>query len=421
MSVSDVCNNRTMWGIVSSCLTTVFSCTWVAVHPNIPGPYETSIEITFRRVGLMLMALIAPELTILWAMKQWFCARRIAKAHSERGWTKTHGFFTLMGGFMRVRGRMEVPVEVILPNSAHLSDFLFDEYPPITEAHIQDRSKRDALSKGLVLVQTTWFILQCLARVIKRLPITELEIATLAFTVLNLATYWFWWNKPADVHYPYTLRERPTPYDNEVLEKGGEAENGAEDHHKGRNGFVRIASRFKSGTRAVFSEAWGMAKRDHPLARVFSFPYYLLREAVILPLLLPSIDRKALQVPTFYAGDLDDTEDSLVAWISAFIACVFGAIHCFAWSLQFPSHAQQLIWRVSAVVVTSAPLLAVSAFQSPEESLFSAILIGFVVPATSIIYVIARIALLVLAFTSLRSLPPGAFENVYWTTFIPHL
>jgi hypothetical protein len=43
-----------------------------------------------------------------------------------------------------------------------------------------------------------------------------------------------------------------------------------------------------------------------------------------------------------------------------------------------------------------------------------------VVPST-MIYVLSRVALLVIALMSLRSLPPGAYETVHWTTFIPHV
>ena len=35
-----------------------------------------------------------------------------------------------------------------------------------------------------------------------------------------------------------------------------------------------------------------------------------------------------------------------------------------------------------------------------------------------ILYVLARVVTLVLAFTSLRDLPPGAYDTVHWTTFI---
>lgn len=37
------------------------------------------------------------------------------------------------------------------------------------------------------------------------------------------------------------------------------------------------------------------------------------------------------------------------------------------------------------------------------------------------LYFVARVILLVVAFSSLRSLPPAAYETVYWTTLIPHV
>jgi hypothetical protein len=61
---------RTKIGIIWSCLVTIFSCTWVAVHPNIPGPNGTRWSIFLRRVRLMVVALLAPEAIIIWAMRQ---------------------------------------------------------------------------------------------------------------------------------------------------------------------------------------------------------------------------------------------------------------------------------------------------------------------------------------------------------------
>ena len=43
-----------------------------------------------------------------------------------------------------------------------------------------------------------------------------------------------------------------------------------------------------------------------------------------------------------------------------------------------------------------------------------------IIPA-GLLYIIARAVTLVLALTSLRDLPPGAFDTVHWTTFIPHV
>jgi len=66
------------------------------------------------------------------------------------------------------------------------------KWPTITENEIQDRSKADIFSKGIVLLQTTWFILQCVSRFDNKLAVTKLEVVTLSFAVLNGITYWLW-------------------------------------------------------------------------------------------------------------------------------------------------------------------------------------------------------------------------------------
>ena len=38
----------------------------------------------------------------------------------------------------------------------------------------------------------------------------------------------------------------------------------------------------------------------------------------------------------------------------------------------------------------------------------------------TILYIVARLVLLVLSFMTLRSLPPGAFRAADWARFIPH-
>ena len=71
-----------------------------------------------------------------------------------------------------------------------------------TEAEIKDRGKSDWLAKSLVLLQTSWFVIQCIARGIKHLPVTHLEIVTLAYAAMNFVIYVFWWNKPLNVNRP---------------------------------------------------------------------------------------------------------------------------------------------------------------------------------------------------------------------------
>ncbi|KAG2356413.1 hypothetical protein BDR07DRAFT_1200939, partial [Suillus spraguei] len=65
-----------------------------------------------------------------------------------------------------------------------------------TSEQIHDRSKGNAISKGLIMLQVAWFIMELITPVIYHLEITQLEIGTFAFAVLNFLTYVVWWNKP---------------------------------------------------------------------------------------------------------------------------------------------------------------------------------------------------------------------------------
>ena len=74
--------------------------------------------------------------------------------------------------------------------------------PDLSAADIEDRSKGDALSKVIAILQTTWFIFQCIARGKQRLALTELELVTLALASLNAITFAIWWHKPLGVQEP---------------------------------------------------------------------------------------------------------------------------------------------------------------------------------------------------------------------------
>jgi hypothetical protein len=73
----------------------------------------------------------------------------------------------------------------------------------ISPEEIEDKSKGDWVSKFFVVIQTTWFIIQCLARWSVNLPVTELEVVTLAYAALNIFVYILWWKKPKDISVPY--------------------------------------------------------------------------------------------------------------------------------------------------------------------------------------------------------------------------
>lgn len=49
----------------------LIACTWVSVHPNVPFKEEGKWTLLGRRVYLMFFSILAPELMIMWAFKQW--------------------------------------------------------------------------------------------------------------------------------------------------------------------------------------------------------------------------------------------------------------------------------------------------------------------------------------------------------------
>ena len=55
------------------------------------------------------------------------------------------------------------------------TDIDFSSFRVPTEAEIKDRGKSDWLAKSLVLLQTSWFVMQCIARAHAHLPVTHLE------------------------------------------------------------------------------------------------------------------------------------------------------------------------------------------------------------------------------------------------------
>ena len=216
-------DQRSIWDILSSCLATIFACSWVSVHPNIPGPNESRWRILFRRLELMFWAVVGPEMIITWALRQWSGARHLANLYRgklsslmhpiysqilnhkiltlEEGWTEAHGYFIQMGGLMLYEG--DVPRGVLSPE--RFSELLTAgkiEIPKLTVGEIEDRSKADGFSKSIALGQTLWFVMQCLARRAQHLELTLVELLTLSLAVLNGVMYFLWWHKSMDVRCP---------------------------------------------------------------------------------------------------------------------------------------------------------------------------------------------------------------------------
>jgi hypothetical protein len=77
----NICGRRLMFSIVWGCLSTIFLCAWVSVHPNIPKPHR--LEGIYRRFQLLFWMLVAPELVLVLSMRQWVAAGRIADIYNN--------------------------------------------------------------------------------------------------------------------------------------------------------------------------------------------------------------------------------------------------------------------------------------------------------------------------------------------------
>ncbi|KAF7369954.1 hypothetical protein MSAN_00625200 [Mycena sanguinolenta] len=210
-SCKDIDNCRTLFSVVWGCLATIFACTWVSVHPNVPPPDQSWLQLFWRRLKMMLITMIAPEIMVGFSARQRFGAHKLRKKFN---FSTTHGMFFCMGGFVSSDGH-PIATWGQLRDPALGPEFQ-KAIRNVNEKDIKDKSKGDALSKGVALLQGLWFILQCLARAHQRLAVTQLEVATLAFAIVNIFIWLLWWNKPLDVQRPIVVGP-PTQSETETV------------------------------------------------------------------------------------------------------------------------------------------------------------------------------------------------------------
>ncbi|TFK61560.1 hypothetical protein BDN72DRAFT_849562 [Pluteus cervinus] len=451
--------DRALVDIIRSCVLTIFACIYTALHPNIPDPEANAWQKICKRLKISFYMLIAPEAVIWWAMRQWYGAREIAKAvnkiNPKLNWTTTHGHFVQMGGLEGIYpdGRREVMNPLDFKKWSWLAQgFTFDErldpkglqFP---KKQVEDRSKGDFLSKGLVALQTSWFVIECIARFQKHLPITELEVVTLAFAVLNIITYGFWWDKPLNVNCQvqvYIISEdgpganesrddggSQVERDGQQVPEAGKADGNGQDQGNGDAATTK-ASTFTQ--QLLHLPRWAY---DRLIMRPFT--------ALVLPIQdlfkCERIKDGASHVPMFYGYELTHGPLLRIRLMSSVIGMTFGAIHFIAWDSHFPTHVELIIWRSSSLVVLVIPffiglfgvLLRDWDFDPTKDHAMGAKTYGPVVTAIlrpirwvlyvlgPILYILARVSLIVLAFISLRDLQPKVLQNVAWTSYIPHL
>jgi hypothetical protein len=401
-------NGRGTLDILRSCLFTIFICCWTVVHPDIPRPGSPWRRTFLDRVICLLLAALAPEVVVYAAYYQRIQAQasfnKISKP-SRPGWTMCHSFYADMGGF----GLRQSPVvdlirkghdnikyvdgknieNIILARGLSLRDLP-------TEREVSDKGKADAVLKTVAALQAVWMVIHCAARAIQSLPITPLELSTVAYVPCSIFVTYLWWHKPYDVREPTWLIIPPTHY-------------------------PRI-------------------EEPHPdyLRRTYSLlPMYRYPET--LPLY------RTYPMAATCLEALKSTLGPSYGWhiLSTLVFLCFGSVHCLAWRFSFPSIEEELAWRASSVAIAVILPLSwtfsylIMWFLAPERYKFWETYasfkeirwegdkyrwIGYISHGSALaLYIVARVYLLVEVFISLRSLPAGCYDTINWLSFLPHV
>lgn len=297
---------RGTFTIISSCVLTIFSCIYVAVHPDIkPDGWIRS------KLGMAMIGLIAPELVFVSALtdalKAWDVTRKM-RGLGHRKWNMALSFVAEGKGFISDPGD-ENPLEgadevdTYVKTSRRENARLEVDYGYIKK-EIADRSNQDSLGKLLVLLQVLRLVVQVAGRAAEGLPVTPMEFLTCGYVLWALGLYAMWWKKPYCIDEPIYLKlvERPSAADEDEASDAG----GSDNDEK----FEAIRSKSTSPLCSSF---------DRELIFVHS-------EQIICLLLIP-----------FTAG--------------------FGAIHLAAWNTQFVNTHGQSLWQYCSLGQAAFPTL----------------------------------------------------------------
>ena len=292
-------------------------------------------------------------------------------------------------------------------------------FPGISQEEIRDKEKGGAFAKALVVLQTSWFIVQSIARVVQGFGLTELELFTLATAALNGFMYFLWWQKPLDVSYPIPVyyapsSENKSPPNNkmapqtsnlgdkemedDITPEARRSETDAEgvddkpihDKPLATEEVARMATllpindslpspSFLSNLSANSSSSTDINHSFRGLVRAFlrNLGADIEKDGVLFSLFIwflyrpfiPPVSQLVggrdepmsgkMRVATFYTPRAGDSSSAWPKLFLLFLSVVFGGLHCAAWFLYFPSHIERTLWRSGSIIITAVPFLAV--------------------------------------------------------------
>lgn len=218
-------------------------------------------------------------------------------------WTLTHTYFANMGG-ITFNGSV-VPADYLArtlsvpsgaPSQAGQDFWLMTAIGEagVSESQIVDKGKADLLLRLLWIWQILWLWVELSTRAALRLPVNQLEIITLSFSVISILIHIIQGSKPKDVAEPIDVKH-------------------------GKIGRLYALTTLESITSAYLSYSPPGNHRD----RIFRYrvPNDVFRE-----------EHQGLLLVMLTASTI-----------------LFGLIHCGAWNFNFPTAVEQWFWRACAL------------------------------------------------------------------------
>ncbi len=379
--VSTDCGRGTS-DILWSCLATILLCVWTVIHLPIPcwsrfedgklvpGESTRSWRRWIVSSGIVpaFISIVAPEFLTVGAISEFFNARSIRKKMTLTSWTLTHAFFLSAGGFCLETpsgSRVQIDEDGIESALSEHPDWL-SKLESVKEADISDHAKSNPLAKLVTCSQTLWLITQVISRVYQHRAVTLLEVSTTAYAACALAACASWWKKPQNPTIPIIIH-----CSNEVLPRPK----------------LRFYYRYPSLGEYVWAGQPFLRNIETEVGNLMLLPLITLSPAL------------------------------------------FGAIHVAAWNISFLSTVEQWLWRGSALYCCIAGIIYTLIVFLPsftEDRSWISEDVEFVIDNAAFfiicsIYIIARLYMIVEVFLSLRALPQSAYEEVQWSSFIPHI
>lgn len=287
------------------------------IQMSIPGWKSAKLPILIRFLKKTKKFIKKPTVSSMPSTREEETRKFDDTNEKKQQWTLQHSYYSQMGG-LRFRPSL-TGNEYIFTASCLTSRGPRDQpvrggpaehpltYLVLAKEDIQDKSKTDWVTKGIAILQVTRIILNVIVRHAIKLPITQMEIATIAFAVMAIFIYLVNWWKPQNVSRATTLLFKN-------YNEGPHDEVGA----RGQSLVHRILG---SGTQNDWVEYRDRVPNDFvSLQGHIPFLYYFLGGSSL----------------------------------------VFGGLHCLAWCTDFPTIVEMWCWRASSLVTAVLPVAALS-------------------------------------------------------------